>query len=221
MKIEDIAEVCYEANRAYCVTLNDHTQVDWYDAPEWQKDSAIDGVQFHIENRDADDAASHRSWLSMKAADGWRYGPVKDASIKQHPYMVPFEELPIEQQLKDRLFRSICHALIPYLDLKTEAEREWDDATAAAEDSDVPVIIKPTIGRVMWFMNDMMSDQPLAATVAYVHSVDRVNLSVSSKDGFGAGWLDIPVHHGDPVDCPDLHCCWMPYQLEQAKKRAE
>jgi hypothetical protein len=36
---------------------------------------------------------------------------VKDAELKTHPCLVPFEELPKFQQQKDRLFRAIVKAL--------------------------------------------------------------------------------------------------------------
>ena len=39
------------------------------------------------------------------------YGPVKDLDAKQHPCMVPFEQLPVEQQAKDYIFRAVVHAL--------------------------------------------------------------------------------------------------------------
>jgi hypothetical protein len=47
----------------------------------------------------------------QKLADGWKYGPVKYPEKKEHPCMVPFAELPKEQQLKDALFRHIVPAL--------------------------------------------------------------------------------------------------------------
>lgn len=107
----DIAQVCHEANRAYCLGLGDTSQPLWADAPDWQKESAINGVVFHLDNPDAGDAASHNSWLEEKKSTGWKYGPVKDPDKKEHPCFVSFERLPIEQQMKDRLFRSIVHAL--------------------------------------------------------------------------------------------------------------
>jgi hypothetical protein len=45
-------------------------------------------------------------------ADGWRYGKVKDPARKTHPTL-PWDELPAEQQLKDRLFIAIVQALAP------------------------------------------------------------------------------------------------------------
>lgn len=113
MEIEDIAKVCHETNKAFCETLGDTSQKPWDESPEWQKKSAIAGVLFNIDNPDAPASASHDSWLAVKEADGWKYGPVKDAEKKEHPCFVPFEELPVEQQAKDHLFKAVVKALAP------------------------------------------------------------------------------------------------------------
>lgn len=109
-----IAAICHEANRALCESIGDTSQTTWDAAPEWQRDSAVDGVLFHQDNPDAGNAASHENWLKGKEADGWTYGEVKDPEKKTHPCMVPFDQLPPMQQAKDALFRAICHALLPY-----------------------------------------------------------------------------------------------------------
>jgi len=103
----NLARVCHEANRAWCEYNGDTSQPAWEDAPKWQQDSAIAGVRFVVGNPDAGDSASHESWMREKVTDGWVYGEVKDPEAKTHPCMVPFEELPPEQQFKDRLFRTI------------------------------------------------------------------------------------------------------------------
>ena len=108
---EDIGRVCHEVNRAYCLALGDMSQRPWADAPQWQRDSAIKGVEFHLANPDASPAASHDAWLAVKIADGWKYGPVKDAAKKEHPCFCTFSELPPSQQAKDFIFRAIVHAL--------------------------------------------------------------------------------------------------------------
>lgn len=109
--ILDIALVCHEANRAYCQCLGDESQKPWFVAPDWQRDSAVAGVRFHLANPDAGAAASHNEWLRVKQADGWTYGEVKDPDRKTHPCMVPFEQLPPDLQAKDALFAGIVHAL--------------------------------------------------------------------------------------------------------------
>lgn len=115
MNIVQIAMVCHEANRAYCATQNDQSQMPWYDAPEWQQQSAIKGVQFHIANPNSKPEDSHNSWLKEKKENGWKYGPVKDADKKEHPCFVPYEQLPLNQQAKDHLFLSIVRALEPFI----------------------------------------------------------------------------------------------------------
>ena len=107
MKIEDLARICHEANRAYCQSLNDDSQPLWNDAPLWQKDSAINGVKFHLKNPDSSPAVSHENWLKEKCEAGWVYGEKKDPLKKTHPCILPYEKLPIEQRLKDSLFISI------------------------------------------------------------------------------------------------------------------
>ena len=108
---EQIAEVCHEVNRVYCEVLGDISQPIWANAPDWQKESAINGVQFHVQNPDAKPAASHEEWLKEKKADGWTYGTVKDVEKKNHPCMVPYHELPKEQQAKDYIFTAIVNQL--------------------------------------------------------------------------------------------------------------
>ncbi len=111
-----IAHVAHEANRALCKAQDDNefAQPMWEDAPDWQTESALDGVSFHLRNPDAGPEASHENWLAMKIADGWVAGEVKDPDAKTHPCMVSFARLPPEQQAKDHLFRAIVHALAPF-----------------------------------------------------------------------------------------------------------
>ena len=105
-----IARICHAVNKAWCEETGDFSQKDWDDAEEWQRESAIAGVRFVVANPDAGDAAQHENWMKHKLAEGWVYGPVKDAEAKTHPCLVPFSELPLEQQFKDKLFRTVVLA---------------------------------------------------------------------------------------------------------------
>ncbi|HEX6624608.1 MAG TPA: RyR domain-containing protein [Pyrinomonadaceae bacterium] len=115
MTIEQIARICHDANASLCHSVGDHSQTSWGEAPEWQRESAIKGVQFHLANPDASASATHDIWLKEKAETGWVYGESKDAAAKTHPCIVPFEQLPPEQQAKDHLFRGIVHALAGFV----------------------------------------------------------------------------------------------------------
>lgn len=109
--IEQIARVAHEVNRAYCAALGDTSHFSWDCAPEWQRKSAVNGVDFHIHNPEAGPAHSHESWLKEKEQDGWKYGPVKDPEKKEHPCFVPYDELPPEQKAKDFIFCAVVKEL--------------------------------------------------------------------------------------------------------------
>lgn len=110
MSPDQIARVCHEVNRAYCEALGDNSQPSWEDAPEWQRSSARMGVELHMSG-DHGPEASHVSWGAQKIVEGWTYGPVKNADMQTHPCLVPFQDLPREQQAKDFIFRAVVHAL--------------------------------------------------------------------------------------------------------------
>lgn len=111
MNAHQIAQVCHEANREYCRLIGDYSQEHWTEAAQWQRDSAIKGVEYALANPSAPASAQHDAWVVDKITDGWKFGPVKDAAQKLHPCIVPYAELPLEQRLKDSLFKAIVNGL--------------------------------------------------------------------------------------------------------------
>lgn len=109
--IEVIARVVYQANKAYCESLSDPSQVDWELAPKWQRDSAIDGVRKFLDGTANTPEQQHQSWSDLKVSEGWVYGPEKDPVKKIHPCLVPYDQLPDAQKRKDHLFRAVVKAL--------------------------------------------------------------------------------------------------------------
>jgi hypothetical protein len=114
-RIETIAQVCHEANRAWCVAHGDFSQALWEDAEQWQRDSARAGVKFALGGSTPEE--QHEAWCHDKEADGWVYGPVKDAESKTHPCLVDYTLLPPSQKTKDGLFVAIVSALADALAL--------------------------------------------------------------------------------------------------------
>jgi hypothetical protein len=86
-------------------------------------------------------------------------------------------------------------------------------------------MIKPTIGRVMWYWPQKgdRGEQPWAAIVVKVWGDNMVNLVVFDPDGESAGLYSVPiVQDGSPHTAGDGHYVeWMPYQIGQAKKNEE
>lgn len=45
---------------------------------------------------------SHDTWALQRLKDGWRYGPKRDDTKKEHPCLIPYEELPESEKEYDR-----------------------------------------------------------------------------------------------------------------------
>jgi len=111
LPVERVARVCHEANRVLQIAHRDPAvSPHWDEAPEWQRDSAIEGVMRAVAG--ATPAELHDSWCEKKRADGWVYGPVKDTDARTHPCLVPYEDLPEQQRVKDHLFHAIVRAMV-------------------------------------------------------------------------------------------------------------
>ncbi|SLG39818.1 RyR domain [Mycobacteroides abscessus subsp. abscessus] len=106
----EIARVCHEANRALQKVFGDESpSPEWDVAPSDQRESCIRGVTAALDGMDPE--ALHTLWMVDHAARGWTYGPVKDRVAKTHPCLLPYDELPEAQRLKDRLFLAIVKTL--------------------------------------------------------------------------------------------------------------
>lgn len=109
--IEYVAKVAHEINRAYCAAIGDFSQPRWVDAPDWQRNSAINGVKYHCDHPSGTPEDSHNNWLAVKHSEGWVYGETKDPVAKTHPCCRPYEDLPVEQRVKDHLFIAVVRQL--------------------------------------------------------------------------------------------------------------
>jgi hypothetical protein len=46
---------------------------------------------------------THEVWAQERVAQGWRFGTVRDDARKEHPSLVPYEELPESEKIYDRI----------------------------------------------------------------------------------------------------------------------
>ncbi len=105
--VATLVKLCHESNRVYCQSIDDYSQASWDDAPDWQKDSATDGVRNLIKNPTFTAQQSHENWIRHKTSDGWIYGDKKSEEYKTHPCLVRYELLSESQKVKDHIFRSV------------------------------------------------------------------------------------------------------------------
>ena len=111
LKVERIAKAAHSVNRAYCQALGDDSHLEWEEAPDWQRESAIAGVLLHLENPNLTPEESHLNWCRHKRLDGWVFGDIKDAVKKTHPCLVDYADLALEQRIKDYLFKAVVDSL--------------------------------------------------------------------------------------------------------------
>lgn len=114
MRIIQIAAVAYAANAAYSNSIGDNSfdGVDFQNAPAWQRETNIKGVELVVDNPSVTPRQLHESWMKEKIDQGWTYSAVpKDPEKKTHPCLVDYDHLPPEQRRKDLLFRAVVDAM--------------------------------------------------------------------------------------------------------------
>jgi hypothetical protein len=116
MTTEQIAKICHEAVAAYSKSLGDSKAIpSWDKATEEEKEAVTKSVILHIGSVDAYPAENHNAWVKERVDSGWVFGEVEDEKKKTHPFILPFDQLPIEQQIKEHLLRGIVQSMIPFV----------------------------------------------------------------------------------------------------------
>jgi RyR domain len=63
------------------------------------------GVVLSDELRDLTEVLAknaHELWARLRLEQGWRWGPLRDDARKEHPSLVPYEQLPESERQADR-----------------------------------------------------------------------------------------------------------------------
>lgn len=79
-------------------------------------------------------------------------------------------------------------------------------------------MIKPTVGRVVWYYSEADQPQPNAAIIAFVWSDTVVNLAVIDRNGVSNPQTSVLLYQGEGEKPTHHFCEWMPYQQGQAAK---
>lgn len=109
---EQIAQVVHEANRALQDIGGDEAPSQpWACETAETRASAAEGVRKARAGRTPEQL--HRDWAEWKTARGWTYGPDRDPDARTHPCLLPYEDLPEHQRVKDRVFLAIVRELAP------------------------------------------------------------------------------------------------------------
>jgi hypothetical protein len=84
----------------------DYSIKEWDDAEGWQRESTINMAKSVLAGNYSP-KGEHDRWLAEKAAKGYVFGAVKNDDKAKgpltNPNIIPYEELPILQRMKDSL----------------------------------------------------------------------------------------------------------------------
>lgn len=78
---------------------------DWLSLTPEEKKKAVDKAHYALLNPFKDSVQIHDEWCAQREAEGWRRGDRYDEDLKTHPDLVHYNDLPVERQLKDRMFQ--------------------------------------------------------------------------------------------------------------------
>jgi len=112
-KLAGIARICHQINRALRMGLGEDGGPDWFAASDHIKNAAIAGVQFHLDNPEAQDEDAHKAWMNHKLEHGWTCGPEKSELLKTDPCLTSFGRLPLVRQAEVRLFGEVVRMVAP------------------------------------------------------------------------------------------------------------
>lgn len=107
------ASVAHEAIRALQIANNEEgIALPWYDVSKDIRDSCVIGVKRVWDNPDITVEELHDSWVKTKTEQGWKYGPVRNAELKEHHCLVPYDQLSAYDKSKDLIFLNVVKAAL-------------------------------------------------------------------------------------------------------------
>lgn len=111
---EDLARICHEAHLALRIGLNDSAEdVHWDAMTRDRQEMNINEIRMFREGKTL--AEVHWAWVEWMISQGWRQGPSRNAVLKTHPEMVPYEETSVVSKAKLRQAQRIVFThVMPY-----------------------------------------------------------------------------------------------------------
>lgn len=83
----------------------------WDDLTEEEQNAAVTHVLMVANNPDATPENIHSSWMRRMHEWGYTPGPMVDNELKEHPLLVPFNELPYEVKVAYCMLYSLVNTL--------------------------------------------------------------------------------------------------------------
>lgn len=111
--IDKIACVAYTAIRTWCIRTKQEVSPEWTDLP----DDYADHIKIVVARAFADMKTPsakqlHERCLKDGKTAGWGYGAQVDREKKLHPDILPWEQMTMDQRMKDHIFSAVIRAFL-------------------------------------------------------------------------------------------------------------
>ena len=114
MNVEQLSELVHETLSRYRVLIGETAHPSWTEAGDDMRSSTRKNVTAHLDalasGRPLAASHSHDKWMEERKGAGWVYGVPRDNAMKIHPSLVPYEQLPMNERLKDHILNGLCLA---------------------------------------------------------------------------------------------------------------
>lgn len=136
--VEACAQAFNEVDRAFTAAINMPSRLPWERTPETFKKVIRSGVERVLSGKTPEEL--HRAWSAELREQGWVFGLMKDPEAKTHPYLVDYDDLPLERRRKDELFVATVRAVSKALGY--ELKLTIPETPILTTDSDAEIKVK-------------------------------------------------------------------------------
>jgi hypothetical protein len=85
---------------------------------------------------------THELWAQQRLSEGWKYGSQRDDVRKEHPCLVPYEDLPESEKQYDRITTLGVLKTVLALGYRIEGNRTAFENPSSIEDNDLVVVLQ-------------------------------------------------------------------------------
>lgn len=108
--LDKVARVAHEACRVWTKCNDMPTPPSWDSLETFTKDRIRKGAKMYLDDSGVAASALHEMWVTEMLGEGWRSGPVRDLEKKTSPMLVPYDKLPLKEQVKDHIFKGVVES---------------------------------------------------------------------------------------------------------------
>ncbi|HEY9602444.1 MAG TPA: TRAFs-binding domain-containing protein, partial [Allocoleopsis sp.] len=85
---------------------------------------------------------THELWAQQRLAEGWNYGQQRDDVRKEHPCLVPYDELPESEKQYDRITALGVLKAVLGLGYRIEGSETFSETSASVEDKEIALVLQ-------------------------------------------------------------------------------